>query len=348
MLDLRGQQLEDDEREILRHPLVGGVILFSRNYQDPGQITNLCAEIHNLRSPPLLIAVDHEGGRVQRFHKHFTALPPCRCYGEQYDSNAEKGMYLSERGGWVMAAELLAVGVDFSFAPVLDLDRGVSAVIGNRAFHHHEETAALLAKSFMRGMKLAGMASVGKHFPGHGSVIQDSHIETPVDERRYEDIAMGDMLPFERLVHAGLPAVMPAHVIYPKVDDRPAGYSHTWLQQVLRQRLGFQGVIFSDDISMEGAGIAGDYIDRVRAALDAGCDMVLICNNQPAAVKVLEQMDANPHPASQARLMRMHGHGPDLSLADLQSSDRWKSTAPMIAGLDRLPELELGDDEIKS
>ena len=348
MLDLRGQQLEDDEREVLRHPLVGGVILFSRNYFDPDQISYLCAEIHTLRSPPLLIAVDHEGGRVQRFHEHFTTLPPCRCYGDQYDSNVEKGMHLSELGGWLMASELLAVGVDFSFAPVLDLDKGISSVIGNRAFHRQDDIATILAKRFMRGMKQAGMASVGKHFPGHGSVMQDSHFETPVDNRRYEDIAMSDLLPFERLIHAGIAAVMPAHVVYPKVDDKPAGYSAIWLQQVLRRQLGFQGVIFSDDISMEGAGIAGDYSDRVRAALDAGCDMVLICNNQQAAIKVLDELDASPHPASQARFMRMHGHGTGISLAELQSSDRWRSTAAVIAGLDRLPELKLGDDEIKS
>ena len=348
MLDLRGQRLEDDEREILRHPLVGGVILFSRNYLDPDQLRNLCAEIHDLRNPPLLIAVDHEGGRVQRFHEHFTALPPCRCYGEQYDNNAETGLELSEQGGWLMAAELLAVGVDFSFAPVLDLDKGLSSVIGNRAFHCHEDIASVLAKRFMRGMKQAGMASVGKHFPGHGSVTQDSHVETPVDERRYEDIAMSDLLPFERLISAGLPAVMPAHVVYPKVDGKPAGYSNIWLQQVLRRQLGFQGVIFSDDISMEGAGVAGDYGDRVRAALNAGCDMVLICNNQQAAVKVLGELDIKPLPASQARFMRMHGRGQSQSLTELQSTDRWKSTAALIAGLDRLPELELGDDEIKS
>ena len=348
MLDLRSQQLEDDEREILRHPLVGGVILFSRNYRDPEQISRLCTEIHELRQPPLLIAVDHEGGRVQRFREHFSALPPCRCYGEQYDINADKGMQLSEQGGWLMAAELLAVGVDFSFAPVLDLDRGISSVIGNRAFHHDADVISLLANRFMRGMKQAGMAAVGKHFPGHGSVAQDSHLEMPIDERRYEDIALSDLLPFERLINAGLPAIMPAHVTYPVVDDRPGGYSRVWLQQVLRRQLGFQGVIFSDDISMEGADLAGGYIDRVLAALDAGCDMVLICNNQEAAVAVLDELDVQPHPASQARFMRMHGRGPNLPLSELQSSDKWRSTVAMITGLDRLPELELGDDEIKS
>ena len=348
MLDLRGQQLEDDEREILRHPLVGGVILFSRNYLNPDQLSSLCTEIHDLRRPQLLIAVDHEGGRVQRFHEHFTALPPCRCYGEQYDVDTEKGMRLSEQGGWLMAAELLAVGVDFSFAPVLDLDRGISSVIGNRAFHSDADITSLLARRFMHGMKQAGMASVGKHFPGHGSVAQDSHLESPVDERRYEDIAMSDLLPFERLINAGLAAIMPAHVSYPVVDDKPAGYSSIWLQQILRRQLGFQGVIFSDDISMEGAGVAGGYLDRVLASLDAGCDMVLICNNQEAAVSVLDELNIQPHPASQARFMRMHGRGPNLTLSELQSSDKWQSTITMITGLDRSPELELGDDEIKS
>lgn len=348
MLDLRGQQLEDDEREVLKHPLVGGVILFARNYLNPEQISGLCAEIHGLRRPPLLIGVDHEGGRVQRFHEHFTALPPCRCYGEQYDIDADTGMQLSEQGGWLMAAELLAAGVDFSFAPVLDLDRGISSVIGNRAFHSDADITSLLARRFMRGMKQAGMASVGKHFPGHGSVPQDSHHETPVDERRYEDIAMSDLLPFERLINAGLPAIMPAHVTFPAVDDRPAGYSRAWLQRILRRQLGFQGVIFSDDVSMQGAGVAGGYMERVMAALDAGCDMVLICNNQEAAVAVLDKLDIEPHPASQARFMRMHGRGQYRSLAELQSTDKWRSTVSVIAGLDRSPELELGDDEIKT
>lgn len=348
MLDLRGRQLEDDERELLRHPLVGGVILFSRNYSDPVQISGLCDAIHGLRNPPLLIAVDHEGGRVQRFRENFTLLPPCRCYGEQYDINPDRAMHLSECGGWLMAAELLAVGVDFSFAPVLDLDKGISSVIGNRAFHGDADTATILAQRFMRGMKLAGMAAVGKHFPGHGSVIQDSHHETPVDDRRLEDITMHDLVPFERLIQAGLPAIMPAHVVYSRIDGKTAGYSDIWLQQILRRQLGFQGVIFSDDISMEGAGIAGDYPARTRAALAAGCDMVLICNNQTAAIQVLDELDIKPYPASQARFMRMHGRSQIASLAELQAGSKWKETAETVAGLERLPELDLGDDEIKS
>ena len=348
MLDLDGLHLQEDERNLLEHPLVGGVILFSRNYDNPAQITELCTQIHALRSPPVLIAVDHEGGRVQRFHDNFTTLPPCRCFGEEYEVNQDNAMQLCETGGWLMAAELLAVGVDFSFAPVLDLDKGVSRVIGDRSFHRDEDIATVLAKRFMRGMKSAGMSAVGKHFPGHGSVAEDSHHEVPVDERRYEDIAMSDLLPFERLIGAGLPAIMPAHVIYPAVDERPAGYSEKWLQQILRGQLRFQGVIFSDDISMAAAGVVGDYTDRARAAINAGCDMVLICNNRAAVIQVLDRLDVNLHPASQARFMRMHGRGPGLSLEKLQADEKWKSAVKKVTLLDHSPELELGDDEIKS
>jgi len=348
MLDLQGQQLTAEERELLGHPLVGGIILFSRNYQQPEQLSELCADIHGLRSPPLLIAVDHEGGRVQRFRDHLTALPACRRYGEQYELKAEQALHLCELGGWLMAAELLALGVDFSFAPVLDLDNGVSQVIGNRSFHRHPDAVTDLARRFIRGMKEAGMAAVGKHYPGHGSVSQDSHTETPIDGRLYEEIAMSDLVPFERLIHTGLPAIMPAHVLYPAVDDKLAGYSAVWLQRILRQQLRFQGVIFSDDISMVGAEVAGGYTERACAALDAGCDMVLICNNRLAAVKVLDELDSDPHPATQARFMRMHGRGKGHSLQQLRASDKWQTAARLITGLELAPELELGDDEIKS
>lgn len=348
MLDLRGQRLESDEREMLMHPLAGGVILFSRNYNDPQQLRLLCEEIHGLRSPPLLVAVDHEGGRVQRFHEHFTPLPPCRCYGDEYDVNPESGLRLCESAGWIMAKELLVSGVDFSFAPVLDLDRGISRVIGDRAFHGNEDISTMLAKKFINGMKTAGMAAVGKHFPGHGSVAEDSHHDTPVDKRRYEDIAMSDLIPFERLVAAGIPAIMPAHVIYPDVDDKPAGYSETWLQHVLRKQLGFQGMIFSDDINMGGAAYAGDYPGRARAALGAGCDMVLICNNQKAAADILDELETGPHPALQARVMRMHGRTCEQTLDELQSDEKWITVNRLIKSIERSPELALGDDEIKS
>lgn len=348
MLDLRGYILEDDEREMLRQPLVGGVILFSRNYQDIEQISDLCRQIHALRQPPLLIAVDHEGGRVQRFREGFSALPPCHCFGELYDGDKSRGLQLAEQAGWLMAAELLAIGVDFSFAPVLDLEKGISDVIGDRSFHRKPDIATELARRFIRGMKEAGMSAVGKHFPGHGSVKEDSHHDIPVDRRRYEDIAMSDMLPFERLINAGLPAVMPAHVIYPKIDDKPAGYSTVWLQNILRQQLAFQGAIFSDDINMVGAEVVGSYHDRALAALHAGCDMVLICNNQAAAVTLLAELDLEPQPVSQARLMRMHGQSTDRSFADLCKDGKWQSVSKAVTVLDRSPELQLGDDEINS
>jgi len=348
MLDLKATLLQDEERELLKHPKVGGVILFARNYQNPEQLSELCSQIHGLRNPSLLIAVDHEGGRVQRFHEKFSRLPPCRCYGQQYDLDKQKGIQLSEQGGWLMATELLAVGVDFSFAPVLDLDKGVSQVIGDRAFHRNIDATAVLAKAFMRGMKQVGMAAVGKHFPGHGAVREDSHHEIPEDKRRYEDIEMSDLLPFERLINAGLPAIMPAHVIYSIIDDRPAGYSSKWLQQILRNHLGFQGVIFSDDINMKGAEFADDFPARASSALTAGCDMVLICNNRDAAIQVLNELDYEAHSASQARLIRMHGRDIDTSVAKLREDKKWQSTSNTITELQQAPELDLGDDEIQS
>jgi beta-N-acetylhexosaminidase len=307
MLDLAGTALSAEERERLRHPLVGGVILFSRNYESPEQVRALVQEIHALREPQLLVAVDHEGGRVQRFRSGFTALPPMRRLGELHDENPKRALRLAETVGWVLGAELRAVGVDFSFAPVLDLDRGVSQVIGDRAYHADPEIVAELAHMTVRGLQRAGMAAVGKHFPGHGSVAPDSHVALPVDERDYDDIAAQDLLPFERLVRYGLPGIMPAHVIYSRVDPQPAGFSAFWLQEVLRRRLGFQGVIFSDDLSMEGAKGAGDIVARGRLALSAGCDMVLVCNDSAAAARLLDGLGEHDDPVSHLRLVRLHG-----------------------------------------
>ncbi|MEX2524924.1 MAG: beta-N-acetylhexosaminidase [Gammaproteobacteria bacterium] len=348
MLDLRGPVLEPDEREMLQHPLVGGVILFARNYQDIDQLVALTGHIHTLRRPPLLIAVDHEGGRVQRFRESFTRLPPCRSYGHLYERDAEEAGSMAGKAGWLMAMELLVAGVDFSFAPVLDLDMNISRVIGDRAFHGDPETVTDLGRHFMRGMKTAGMAAVGKHFPGHGGVREDSHLDIPVDDRRFEDIMMQDMVPFERLIGNGLPGIMPAHVVYKQVDGKPAGFSPVWLKQILRQRLGYQGVIFSDDISMAGAGVAGDYPDRAMAAVEAGCDMVLVCNNQEAALSLLSSLELEPDPVAQVRLMRMHGRDPGITPPQLQQDIDWRATSAELVAMNTTPELDLGDDEIQT
>ncbi len=307
MYDLAGAALTAEERERLRHPMTGGVILFTRNYEDPDQLRALVGEIHALRSPRLLVAVDQEGGRVQRLRAPFTELPPVARLGEIYDENRRRAKRLAELTGWLMAAELRRVGVDFSFAPVLDLGRGVSEVIGDRAFHADPEAVAELAHAYMIGMARAGMAAVGKHFPGHGSVAPDSHRALPVDERDYVDVAGADMLPFERLIHFGIPAIMPAHILFPRIDRDPVGFSRVWLREVLRHRLGFSGLIISDDLSMGGARGMGGMPERVERALDAGCDMVLICNDPRGVAAVLDRVQRPPEPASLARMARMHG-----------------------------------------
>jgi beta-N-acetylhexosaminidase len=306
MLDLAGLEISPEERDILRHPLVGGVILFTRNYESPEQLQHLVADIHGLRDPHLLVAVDHEGGRVQRFRHGFTELPPAGVFGEIYDDDPKRAKRLAETCGWLMAAELRAEGIDFSFAPVLDLDYGVSTVIGDRAFHRKPEVVGDLAISSMLGMQRAGMVATGKHFPGHGAVVADSHVDMPVDERDFEAIYDEDVQPFGRLIRAGLGAIMPAHVIYPAVDDKPACFSPLWLKSVLRERLGFQGVIFSDDLTMKGAHVMGDIVARGQAALAAGCDMVLVCNHPAESVRLLDGLDVAADPVSHVRLARLH------------------------------------------
>jgi len=285
--DASVETLTPEDRARLMHPLVGGVIHFARHYKSPAQIRALNAEIHALRTPGLLIAVDHEGGRVQRFREGFTEIPPMRTLGERWDSDRDAACAEATRLGRVMADELTGHGIDFSFAPVLDLDHGESGVIGNRAFHRDPVATAQLATALVRGMRDGGMASVGKHFPGHGYVRADSHLEIPVDDRSFDEIEHDDLVPFAALIRAGLDAVMPAHVVYPAVDSNPAGFSHKWLLEILRRDLGFDGMIFSDDLGMAGAQGAGDMVARADLALAAGCDMVLVCNDLPAADAVL-------------------------------------------------------------
>lgn len=322
MIDLQGQNLSREEQELLRHPLVGGIILFSRNYESPAQMNALTAAIHALRQPPLLIAVDHEGGRVQRFREGFVKLPAGAQLGTLYEHDCPTALARAQQIGWILAAELRAVGVDLSFAPVLDLGRGVSTVIGDRAFHAQAEVVAALAQAMMIGMQEGGMMAVGKHFPGHGSVAPDSHYTVPIDERSFAEIVSEDLVPFERLIRQGLPAIMPAHVIYPQVDPLPAGFSKRWLQEILRGQLAFQGVIFSDDMTMAGAAVVGDVLARTQQALQAGCDMILICNDRAAAIQVIDHLGEYDSPTSQNRLLRLPG-GAALTWESLHADGRW-------------------------
>ena len=318
MLDVAGTALTEDDRKRLAHPLVGGVILFARNYESPAQLIELTRDIHAVRQPPLLIAVDHEGGRVQRFRDGFTVLPAMRELGVAWDVDAKRARMLAEAVGYVLAAELRAHGVDLSFTPVLDVDHGNSSIIGDRAFHSDPQAIGDLAAGLMRGLRHGGMSAVGKHFPGHGHVTADSHHEMPVDERPLEALEASDLKPFRRLIENGLGGIMPAHVIYPAVDQHPAGFSAIWLKKILRRQLGFNGMIFSDDLSMEGASTAGDVVERAHAATRAGCDMVLVCNDPKSADQLLGKFDYTMPATALARLARIHGRGGPESTAHLQ------------------------------
>lgn len=337
MLDLEGVQLTDTERLILRRPAVGGVILFSRNYQSPRQLLELTSQIRQIR-PELLIAVDHEGGRVQRFRDGFTRIPAMARLGQLWRQDPKQGLALTHDCGWLFASELQAYGIDISFAPVLDIDCGISDVIGDRSFGVDSEAVETVAAELMSGMQQAGMATTGKHFPGHGAVAADSHLEMPVDPRPYDEIAEQDLKPFARFATAQpgeggalMDAVMPAHVVYSQCDQQPAGFSAFWLQQVLRQQLGFDGVIFSDDLSMAGAEIAGGYAERADAALQAGCDMVLVCNQPQAALEVLEWLEQQGQ-VTAPRVKSMKSRQP-ISIEQLQGSGRWQRCRQQLAQL---------------
>jgi beta-N-acetylhexosaminidase len=341
MVDLGGIALEPEERDMLAHPQVGSVILFGRNYESPAQLARLVAEVHAIRSPSLLVAVDQEGGRVQRFRDGFTRLPPLREIGRRYSSDRATGLGLARELGWLMAAELRAVGVDLSFAPCVDLDYGVSSVIGDRALHADAGAVGELAVAYMLGMRDAGMAATAKHFPGHGAVVADSHVALPVDRREWPDV-QADFAPYRRLIANGLPSVMVAHVVFPAVDALPASLSGRWVREVLRGDLGFAGAVFADDLSMAGAAAFGDIVARAGRARDAGCDVLPVCNDREAAIALLDAMRVAPDPVSQMRLARLHGRdaGPD----PVERDARWQGAVAAARSLVDRPALELEGD----
>jgi beta-N-acetylhexosaminidase len=343
MVDVAGTELTSEDLEILEHPLVGSVILFTRNYRNPQQILALCGAIRELRNPHLLIAVDHEGGRVQRFREGFTRLPPVRVLGRRYDEDRRDALGKAHLLGWLMAAELRAVGVDFSFAPCVDLDYGLSEIIGDRAFHRDPQAVAALATAYMAGMREAGMAAVAKHFPGHGAVRADSHLALPVDRRPLADMER-DLSPYRLLIENQLPGIMAAHVEYTAVDPKPASLSRRWITDILRGNLGFHGCVFADDLSMAGAAAFGDIVARARLALAAGCDVLPVCNDRDAVRTALRNLDTEAFtPAAQARLVRMRGRGEAPS--GLRDGSRWREAAAVVAELSAAPPLILTEGQ---
>lgn len=339
MVDVAGMELTPEDRRVLCHPLVGSVILFSRNFASRAQLEALVAQIHAVRKPPLIVTVDHEGGRVQRFREEFTLLPPLRAIGHVYDQDAEAGRRLAWQCGWLLAAELRAVGIDMSFAPCVDLDYGVSEVIGDRAYHRNPEVVARLAVACMQGMRTAGMAATAKHFPGHGAVVADSHKALPVDRRPLAELG-DELLPYRRLVANGLSSVMVAHVQFPAVDELPASFSKRWIRQELRWGLGFTGAVFSDDLSMGGAAFGGTVPERARLAMAAGCDVLAVCNDRPAVLATLEELAGESDPLSQVRLARLHGRAAP-ALDALRQEVRWKECRKAVDHCMEAPSLQL-------
>jgi beta-N-acetylhexosaminidase len=339
MVDLQGLELQPDEREMLAHPLVGSVILFARNYADPGQLARLVADIHAARSPALIVGVDQEGGRVQRFRAGFSPLPPMRRIGHEFDVQPKAGLSLARDLGWLMAAELRAHGVDLSFAPVVDLDYGVSEVIGDRALHARPGVVGQLAVAYMHGMRDAGMAATAKHFPGHGAVVADSHHALPVDRRTLADMEP-DLAPYRLLIANGLPGIMVAHVSYPAIDAVPASASSRWIRGVLRGDLRFQGVVFADDMSMAGAASIGGIVERAERALAAGCDVLPVCNHRPSVLALLDGLQHRNDPASALRLVRLRGKG-QLSREQLHESTAWQQCRDSLERCMKPPALSL-------
>lgn len=302
MMDIAGTQLTVQECQQLTHPLVGGVILFKRNYQDYSQLCQLVEQIRSLRNP-LLIAVDQEGGRVQRFRDGFTSLPPLAHFGQLYEKDAQQALEQARQLAYIMAKEIRAVGIDISLAPVLDVDRGLSSVIGDRSFSQNPAIVIQLACAYITGMREAGMSATGKHFPGHGAVAADSHLCLPEDNRDFEVIFQEDIQTFQQLKDQ-LWGIMPAHIRYTQVDNLPAGFSSFWLQTILREKIDFQGVIISDDLSMSGAEGQGGYLNRAQKALAVGCDMIIVCNHAPGLAEILAGLSYSLSDESQARILK--------------------------------------------
>ncbi len=339
MFSLRGLSLESDERRWLASPATAGVILFARNFESLPQLRLLVADIRAARNPSPLVAVDQEGGRVQRFGEPFCKLPPMRRIGQLYDTDPEAALRSARSFAWLMAAELRACGIDLSFAPVVDLDRGLASVIGDRALHHSADAVSRLACAFLAGAKDAGMHVSAKHFPTHSGAVADSHLAVATDGRPYDEL-LEDLAPYRALIGHGLRSIMMAHVMFPDLDPEPASFSRWWIEQQLRSSLGFRGAVISDDISMVGAAGAGNHAQRAVAALDAGCDMVLLCNEPDAVAEAIAAVEGRASPASAHRLMRMRGEpAPDFDL--LRGKSEWRAAVDVVDGLRDAPSFEL-------
>jgi len=344
MVDISGTELSPEDVDVLGHPLVGSVLLFTRNYRNPDQLGALTAAIRGVRSPHLMIAVDHEGGRVQRFRDGFTKLPASRPLGRRFEEDRRDALTLARSVGWLMASELRSVGIDYSFAPCVDLDYGVSEIIGDRSFHRNPETVAALAAAYLMGMRDAGMAAVAKHFPGHGAVVADSHVALPVDRRDFVDLE-DDLRPYRLLIENNLPGIMAAHVVFPAIDELPASLSRRWITDILRGEMGFHGCVFADDLSMAGAVAFGDVVERARLGLAAGCDVLPICNDRAAVTAVLDKFKPASllSPASQTRLVRMRARGE--APVGLTADPHWLATVQRIVNLSSAPPLVLTEGQ---
>jgi len=336
IIDLKGTAITPHEKEMLSHPLVGGVILFTRNFESIEQLHALVEELRALRNPSLLITVDHEGGRVQRFRKSFTELPPLKLFGDLYEESPQRACELAQQTGWLMATELKVMGIDLSYAPVLDIDRKLNTVIGDRSFHENPAIIITLAKAFIKGMREGGMLAVGKHFPGHGGVSEDSHVAIPQDIRSQATLREEDLMIFKTLIKDHqLGAIMPAHVCYTQWDEMPPTFSSYWLKTILREELGFSGLIISDDLSMEGASMVGDYCERAERAHTAGCDMMLLCNHPEAVEKVLGGWrKAIPDLSAILETFKQKPSLSTSSLGMLQKESLWKETVEALQCLE--------------